>query len=63
MPKLDSERELHATDKSLSRGVVDHRDDIAHRAVIRDRGSAALKEPRRVPHPSLAGTVKVIGSK
>jgi hypothetical protein len=28
-----------------------------------DRGSQALKAARKVPHPSLAGTVRVIGSK
>ena len=63
MPKLDSERELLATGKSLSRGVVDHRDPDVHRSAVMDRGSQALKAPRKVPHPSLAGTVRVIGDK
>jgi hypothetical protein len=57
---LDSERQLLATDKSLSRGVVDHRDPEIHRKNIMDRASEALKQPRKVPHPSLAGTVRVL---
>jgi hypothetical protein len=64
MPKLDSERQLLATDRGLkTSGGVDHRDPDAHRAAIMDRGSQALKAPRKVPHPSLAGTVRVIGDK
>ena len=60
MPKLDSERELLATGKSLSRGVVDHRDPDAHSAAVRDRGSSALKEVRRTAGPDRSGTVRVL---
>jgi hypothetical protein len=60
MPKLDSERELLATDKSLRGGYVDHRDPDVHRAAVRDRGSAALKEPRKVPALDLGGTVRAL---
>jgi hypothetical protein len=57
--RLESERSLLATDRGLKPGV-DHRDHEAHLAAVRDKGSASLHEPRRVPHPSLAGTVRVL---
>ena len=62
--RLESERRLMATDRAQrSDSGVDHRDPDAHRAAIMDRGSQALKAPRKVQHPSLAGTVRVIGDK
>ena len=53
---LESERRLLATDRRQSNGGgVDHRDPEQHRRAVLDRASEALKTPRRVPHPSLAG--------
>ena len=60
MPKLDSERELLATDKSLSRGVVDHRDHEAHLAAVAHKGSAQLKEVRHTVNQNLGGMVRVL---
>jgi hypothetical protein len=53
---LESERRLLATDRRQQNNPgVDHRDDAQHRDAIRDKGSAALHEPRRVPYPNLCG--------
>ena len=61
MPKLDSERELLATDRrQQNNSGVDHRDPDAHSAAVRDRGSAALKEVRRSAGPDRSGTVRVL---
>jgi hypothetical protein len=61
MPKLESERELLATDRRLQNNPgVDHRDPEQHSRAVSDKGSAALHEPRRVPYPSMAGTVRVL---
>jgi hypothetical protein len=60
---LSSEKQLLATNKSLGRGDVDHRDPEQHRKAVMDRGSASLKEPRRVPCQNLGGVVRVIGDK
>jgi hypothetical protein len=60
MAELESVRELNRVNRSLSNGGVDHRDHQAHLAAVRDRGSASLHEPRKVPHPSLAGTVRTL---
>jgi hypothetical protein len=54
------QREALRVNRSLNDGGVDHRDHEAHLAAVRDRGSASLHEPRKVPHPSLAGTVRVL---
>jgi len=54
--RLESERRLMTTDRELrTSGGVDHRDPEQHRRAVLDRASEALKTPRRVPHPSLAG--------
>jgi hypothetical protein len=63
MPKLDSERELLATDKAFQRGGVDHRDHEAHLAAVRDRGSASAHEPRRVPYASAVGGLRTLVDK
>jgi hypothetical protein len=60
MPKLDSERELLATDRRLQNNPVDHRDPDAHSAAVRDKGSAALKEVRRTAGPDRSGSVRVL---
>jgi hypothetical protein len=54
------QREALRVNRSLSSGGVDHRDHEAHLVAVRDRGSASLHESRKVPHPSLAGTTKVL---
>jgi hypothetical protein len=58
MAELESVREL------TNRNIVDDRKDRDWDEHIRRvQQDVALKAPRRVPHPSLAGTVRVIGDK
>jgi hypothetical protein len=59
--RLESERRLLATDREMrNSGGMNHRDHAAHLRAVADRGSSSLHEPRRVPHPSLAGTVRTL---
>jgi hypothetical protein len=61
MPRLESERELLATDRRLRNdGGVDHGDPDAHFRAVRDAGSAALKEVRRTVNQNLGGVVRTL---
>jgi hypothetical protein len=54
--------EAHGT-REASKSLADDRDDRnfdVHRARVRDRGSAALKEPRRSVAPDLCGPRRAI---
>jgi hypothetical protein len=64
MPKLDSERELLATDRRLRNDSgVDHRDHAAHLRAVADKNSASAHEPRRVPYPSAVGGLRTLVDK
>jgi hypothetical protein len=54
------QKEALRVNRSLGDGGVDHRDPEAHLAAVRDRGSASLHEPRRVPYPSAVGGLRTL---
>jgi hypothetical protein len=61
---LESERRLLATDRrQQGNSGVDHRDNEAHLAAVRDKGSASAHEPRRVPYPSAVGGLRPLVDK
>jgi hypothetical protein len=58
--RLESERVLMETDRRSMKPGIDHRDNEAHLAAVRDRASAALHEPRRVAYPPLVAPPRAI---